>query len=150
MVTFLCSCSPSRPRVERCEAQDLHCYHHEFVLECRKRDPGSAGLSHTGLETPDAGSNCTLPRCHGYLVVSWLPEGDSLVYFDRKFCKCFWFVSRWLPESARWLLVSGQAEKAKKCLVQCAKMNGKQDAIATLDTEVKLEDDSAALLKEKE
>ncbi|CAF93343.1 unnamed protein product, partial [Tetraodon nigroviridis] len=42
----------------------------------------------------------------------------------------------WLPESARWLLVRGQAEKARRFLVQCANMNGKPGAVSTLDTEV--------------
>lgn len=55
---------------------------------------------------------------------------------------------RWLPESARWLLVTGQAEKAHKCLAQCAKANGKTEAISGLDTEVKLEDDFASLQEE--
>lgn len=58
-------------------------------------------------------------------------------------------MSRWLPESARWLLVRGQAEKARRFLVQCANMNGKPGAVSTLDTEVKLEDDSTSLLKKK-
>lgn len=64
--------------MDRCEAQDLGCYHPEFGLERRERDPGSAGLSHSGLEAPDAGSNCTLPDRHGYLVVSPLLGGHSL------------------------------------------------------------------------
>lgn len=145
-----CSSTSCRHRVDRCEAQDLLWYHHEFVLERREHEPGCAGLSHTGLETPDAGSNCTLPRCHGYLVVRWLLEIDFLVSIGGTFWECFWFVSRWLPESARWLLVNGQAEKAKQFLVQCAKMNGRHEAIATLDTEVKLEDASTSLLKENE
>ncbi|XP_044045313.1 solute carrier family 22 member 7a [Siniperca chuatsi] len=41
----------------------------------------------------------------------------------------------WLPESARWLLANGRAEEAKKYLVQCAKMNGKNEYTSKLDTE---------------
>uniref|UniRef100_UPI003AAE8FB3 solute carrier family 22 member 7a n=1 Tax=Centroberyx gerrardi TaxID=166262 RepID=UPI003AAE8FB3 len=41
----------------------------------------------------------------------------------------------WIPESARWLLVNGRVEEAKKFLVQCAKMNGKYEYASRLDTE---------------
>ncbi|XP_070684231.1 solute carrier family 22 member 7a [Pempheris klunzingeri] len=41
----------------------------------------------------------------------------------------------WLPESARWLLVNGRTEEAKKQLVQCARMNGKNEAASALDSE---------------
>ncbi|XP_071359257.1 solute carrier family 22 member 7a [Trachinotus anak] len=41
----------------------------------------------------------------------------------------------WLPESARWLLANGKAEEAQKYLVQCAKMNKKNEYTAKLDTE---------------
>lgn len=47
-------------------------------------------------------------------------------------------------------MVSGQAEKAKKWLVQCARMNRKHEAISSLDTEVRLDDDCTSLLKENE
>lgn len=43
---------------------------------------------------------------------------------------------RWLPESARWLLANGRAERAKTYLVRCAKMNKKSGNLAKLDTEV--------------
>uniref|UniRef100_A0AAQ5XHV8 Solute carrier family 22 member 6 n=2 Tax=Amphiprion ocellaris TaxID=80972 RepID=A0AAQ5XHV8_AMPOC len=42
----------------------------------------------------------------------------------------------WLPESARWLLVNGKTEEAKKYLVQCAKMNGRRESAYKLDPEV--------------
>ncbi|XP_051802458.1 solute carrier family 22 member 7a [Acanthochromis polyacanthus] len=42
----------------------------------------------------------------------------------------------WLPESARWLLVNGKTEEAKKYLVQCAKMNGRTGSAYRLDNEV--------------
>ncbi|GAA6233137.1 solute carrier family 22 member 7-like [Lates japonicus] len=42
----------------------------------------------------------------------------------------------WLPESARWLLANGRAEEAQRYLVQCAKMNGKNENTSKLDTEV--------------
>uniref|UniRef100_A0A3Q0RSK9 Solute carrier family 22 member 7a n=1 Tax=Amphilophus citrinellus TaxID=61819 RepID=A0A3Q0RSK9_AMPCI len=42
----------------------------------------------------------------------------------------------WLPESARWLLANGRVEDAKKYLVQCAKINGKNEYTSKLDTEV--------------
>ncbi|KAM4584165.1 solute carrier family 22 member 7a [Odontesthes bonariensis] len=42
----------------------------------------------------------------------------------------------WLPESARWLLANGRTEEAKKYLVQCAKINGKNENTSKLDTEV--------------
>ncbi|CAG5901699.1 unnamed protein product [Menidia menidia] len=42
----------------------------------------------------------------------------------------------WLPESARWLLVNGKTEKAKKYLVECAKINRKDENTPKLDTEV--------------
>ncbi|XP_041839017.1 solute carrier family 22 member 7a [Melanotaenia boesemani] len=42
----------------------------------------------------------------------------------------------WLPESARWLLVSGRIEEAKKYLVQCATMNGRDANTSKLDSEV--------------
>lgn len=45
---------------------------------------------------------------------------------------------RWLPESARWLLANGRAEEAQRYLVQCAKMNGKNENTSKLDTEVQL------------
>lgn len=48
----------------------------------------------------------------------------------------FLSVSRWLPESARWLLANGRAAEARKYLVQCAQMNGKNEAASKLDTEV--------------
>ncbi|XP_060889875.1 solute carrier family 22 member 7a [Labrus mixtus] len=41
----------------------------------------------------------------------------------------------WLPESARWLLANGRIEEAKKYLVQCAKMNGKNEYTSKLDSE---------------
>ncbi|XP_067441994.1 solute carrier family 22 member 7a [Thunnus thynnus] len=41
----------------------------------------------------------------------------------------------WLPESARWLLANGRVEEAKKYLLQCAKMNGRKENTAKLDTE---------------
>nr|XP_046233267.1 solute carrier family 22 member 7a [Scatophagus argus] len=41
----------------------------------------------------------------------------------------------WLPESARWLLANGRVEEAKKYLVQCAEMNGKNENTSRLDTE---------------
>ncbi|XP_075904916.1 solute carrier family 22 member 7a [Nelusetta ayraudi] len=41
----------------------------------------------------------------------------------------------WLPESARWLLANGKAERAKTYLVRCAKMNKKSRNLAKLDTE---------------
>lgn len=47
---------------------------------------------------------------------------------------------RWLPESARWLLAKGRVEEAKKCLVQCAKMNGKNEHTSKLNNEVHLLD----------
>uniref|UniRef100_A0A4W6FWF5 Solute carrier family 22 member 7a n=1 Tax=Lates calcarifer TaxID=8187 RepID=A0A4W6FWF5_LATCA len=47
-------------------------------------------------------------------------------------------VSWWLPESARWLLANGRAEEAQRYLVQCAKMNGKNENTSKLDTEVQL------------
>lgn len=117
-------------------------------MEHREHDPGPAGLLHTGLETSDAGSYCALSCCHCYLVVSWLLEGSSFAHVDSCLLRSFLFASRWLPESARWLLVSGQAEKAKKCLVQCAKMNRKHENISALDIEVKLKNDSTSLMKE--
>ncbi|XP_006806863.1 solute carrier family 22 member 7a isoform X1 [Neolamprologus brichardi] len=42
----------------------------------------------------------------------------------------------WLPESARWLLANGRVEEAKKYLIQCAKVNGKNEYISKLDSEV--------------
>ncbi|XP_049428124.1 solute carrier family 22 member 7a [Epinephelus fuscoguttatus] len=42
----------------------------------------------------------------------------------------------WLPESARWLLANGRVEEAKKYLVQCAKMNRRNEQTSRLDTEV--------------
>ncbi|KAK7929521.1 hypothetical protein WMY93_005916 [Mugilogobius chulae] len=45
---------------------------------------------------------------------------------------CWW----WLPESARWLLVNGKTKKARKCLVRCAKMNGKNHHTSKLQLEV--------------
>ncbi|XP_041641093.1 solute carrier family 22 member 7a [Cheilinus undulatus] len=41
----------------------------------------------------------------------------------------------WLPESARWLLANGRTEEAKKYLVQCAKINGKNEYTSKLDSE---------------
>ncbi|CAJ1054177.1 solute carrier family 22 member 7-like [Xyrichtys novacula] len=41
----------------------------------------------------------------------------------------------WLPESARWLLANGRIEEAKKYLVQCAKVNGKNEYTSKLDSE---------------
>lgn len=43
---------------------------------------------------------------------------------------------RWVPESARWLLANGKVEKAKKFLLQCAKINQKSENVSKLDTEV--------------
>ncbi|XP_034043545.1 solute carrier family 22 member 7a [Thalassophryne amazonica] len=42
----------------------------------------------------------------------------------------------WLPESARWLLVNGRTEEAKRFLVQCARMNGKNEHTCKLEPEV--------------
>ncbi|MEQ2178999.1 hypothetical protein GOODEAATRI_020034 [Goodea atripinnis] len=47
---------------------------------------------------------------------------------------CCW----WLPESARWLLANGRTDKAKKYLVQCAKMNRSNQDTTKLDTEVQI------------
>uniref|UniRef100_A0A3Q3XEW2 Major facilitator superfamily (MFS) profile domain-containing protein n=1 Tax=Mola mola TaxID=94237 RepID=A0A3Q3XEW2_MOLML len=55
-------------------------------------------------------------------------------------------VSWWLPESARWLLANGRAEEAKKYLVRCAKMNGKNEQTSKLDTEVQLTDKNHSYL----
>lgn len=53
-------------------------------MEHREHDPGIAGLFHTGLETPDTGSNCALCCCNCYLVVSCLVERHVFVYSDTK------------------------------------------------------------------
>ncbi|XP_020787175.2 solute carrier family 22 member 7a [Boleophthalmus pectinirostris] len=45
---------------------------------------------------------------------------------------CWW----WLPESARWLLVNGRTREARRFLVQCAKMNKRNEQISKLDLEV--------------
>uniref|UniRef100_A0A3Q0RQ89 Solute carrier family 22 member 7a n=1 Tax=Amphilophus citrinellus TaxID=61819 RepID=A0A3Q0RQ89_AMPCI len=49
---------------------------------------------------------------------------------------CIAAIISWLPESARWLLANGRVEDAKKYLVQCAKINGKNEYTSKLDTEV--------------
>ncbi|XP_047433500.1 solute carrier family 22 member 7a [Mugil cephalus] len=41
----------------------------------------------------------------------------------------------WLPESARWLLANSRRDEARKYLVQCAKMNGKNEYASRLDSE---------------
>ncbi|KAL1787208.1 solute carrier family 22 member 11 isoform X1 [Sigmodon hispidus] len=45
-------------------------------------------------------------------------------------------LSWWLPESARWLITSGQPEKALQALQKVAKINGHKEAKNTLTTEV--------------
>ncbi|XP_053192353.1 solute carrier family 22 member 7a [Scomber japonicus] len=40
----------------------------------------------------------------------------------------------WLPESARWLLANGRVEEARKFLVQCAKMNGRNTSNLNSET----------------
>lgn len=41
---------------------------------------------------------------------------------------CFVSDSRWLPESARWLLANGKAKSAQFYLSKCAKVNKRQSA----------------------
>ncbi len=54
------------------------------------------------------------------------------------FSSCVFYLKRWIPESARWLLANGREEEAQKYLIQCAKMNGKHSSTHKLDTEVNI------------
>ncbi|XP_023282826.1 solute carrier family 22 member 7-like [Seriola lalandi dorsalis] len=46
------------------------------------------------------------------------------------------FTWRWMPESARWLIANGKLEQAQTYLKKCATMNGTEELIHTLKTEV--------------
>lgn len=43
---------------------------------------------------------------------------------------CFNF--RWLPESARWLLVKGRADAAHRYIMKCAEMNNRTKCVASV------------------
>ena len=47
------------------------------------------------------------------------------------------FVNRWLPESARWLIITGKLDQALRELKKVAKINGHQEAKRTLTIEVR-------------
>uniref|UniRef100_A0A4W6BZY9 Solute carrier family 22 member 7b, tandem duplicate 2 n=1 Tax=Lates calcarifer TaxID=8187 RepID=A0A4W6BZY9_LATCA len=47
---------------------------------------------------------------------------------------------RWMPESARWLIANGKLEQAQVYLKKCASMNGTEELIHTLKTEVSILD----------
>lgn len=42
-----------------------------------------------------------------------------------------------MPESARWLIANGKLEQAQMYLKKCATMNGTEELIHTLKTEVR-------------
>lgn len=44
--------------------------------------------------------------------------------------------TRWVPESARWLIVNGEVEKAHYYLSQCARFNGREQCSDDLKPEV--------------
>lgn len=44
--------------------------------------------------------------------------------------------SRWLPESARWLLANGKTNDAYQYIMKCAKMNNREDKVKDLRPEV--------------
>lgn len=46
--------------------------------------------------------------------------------------------TRWMPESARWLIANGKLEKAQVYLQTCAKMNRAEGFSEALKTEVSL------------
>uniref|UniRef100_A0A4W6C003 Solute carrier family 22 member 7b, tandem duplicate 2 n=1 Tax=Lates calcarifer TaxID=8187 RepID=A0A4W6C003_LATCA len=48
------------------------------------------------------------------------------------------FTTRWMPESARWLIANGKLEQAQVYLKKCASMNGTEELIHTLKTEVSI------------
>uniref|UniRef100_H3A6W6 Major facilitator superfamily (MFS) profile domain-containing protein n=1 Tax=Latimeria chalumnae TaxID=7897 RepID=H3A6W6_LATCH len=60
----------------------------------------------------------------------WLQFTVSIPYF------VFFLYGWWLPESARWLVLSGKSEVALKELKSVARMNGKLDQAEKLTTEV--------------
>ncbi|XP_063002408.1 solute carrier family 22 member 6-A-like isoform X2 [Elgaria multicarinata webbii] len=66
-----------------------------------------------------------------YLIPDWrwLQLAVSLPYF------IFFIYSWWFVESARWLVTAGKLDRAVKELKRVAKMNGKHEAAAELDTE---------------
>jgi len=35
--------------------------------------------------------------------------------------------TRWVPESARWLIANGKVKQAHRHLLRCARMNGRKD-----------------------
>ncbi|XP_064407780.1 solute carrier family 22 member 6-B-like [Latimeria chalumnae] len=60
----------------------------------------------------------------------WLQFTVSIPYF------VFFLYGWWLPESARWLVLSGKSEVALKELKSVARMNGKLDQAEKLTTEI--------------
>lgn len=44
--------------------------------------------------------------------------------------------SRWVPESARWLIANGEVNKAHYYLSQCARVNGREQGVDDLKPEV--------------
>lgn len=54
------------------------------------------------------------------MYVGWKTWGDNrnAVFSPR---------TRWVPESARWLIANGKVKQAHKHLLRCARMNGRKD-----------------------
>lgn len=48
------------------------------------------------------------------------------------------FPSRWMPESARWLIANGKVEKAQMYMSKCAKINQTNESLSTLNKEVRV------------
>ena len=46
--------------------------------------------------------------------------------------------SRWVPESARWLLTQGRVEEAHRYLLRCARLNGPPVGEDSLSREVRV------------
>lgn len=48
-----------------------------------------------------------------------------------------WVFTRWLPESARWLIITGKPEQALQELRKVARINGHKEATKSLTVEVR-------------
>lgn len=127
---------------------------HEHGLESWDCTASRCGLFCKQLEAPDRRSN--LPTAPGndplvvrkklvpcsYWHIMKVFKDQTLVLMKRRCEKSVVYqskcCSRWLPDSARWLMSNGKIQRAHYYLSQCAKINNKEQFMADLKPEVQI------------